>query len=243
MFLPISDDNPLTHLPFQYVTAGLIAVNVAIFLVFQSGIVFDGLGATAVGYGMIPVVVMEGAPPPVGHGAVPGALTLVTYQFVHGGWLHLIGNMAFLWVFGDNVEDAMGHMRFLAFYLLCGVAGGLAHGLFDPQSAVPLVGASGAVAGIVAAYLMLHPRVKVWVLVLWRVPLRLTALWVLGLWVGTQFAMVLVPVDDGVAWWAHIGGMAAGAFLIVFLRRSGVPLFDRGLVATPPPRRRAAPWG
>jgi membrane associated rhomboid family serine protease len=101
---------------------------------------------------------------------LPGAVTLVTYQFLHAGWLHLLSNMAFLWVFGDNVEDAMGHLRFLAFYLLCGVGAALAHGMIDPQSTIPLVGASGSVAGVIAAYLMLHPKVKVWVLVLWRLP-------------------------------------------------------------------------
>lgn len=238
MFIPISDENPLEHVPFQYVTVGLIAVNVAVFLFFQSGIFIDAMEATAVGYGLIPVVLFEGVPQPAGYPQVPGALTLFTYQFVHGGWLHLIGNMAFLWVFGDNVEDAMGHMRFLAFYLLCGVAAALAHAMFDPFSAIPLVGASGSVAGVIAAYLMLHPRVRVWVLVLWRVPLRLSAMWVLGFWIVIQFVMVLMPEDDGVAWWAHVGGLAAGALLIVFMRRDGVPLFDRGLVATPPPGNR-----
>jgi membrane associated rhomboid family serine protease len=242
MFIPISDDNPLKHLPFQYITVGLVAANVAVFVFFQSGIFIDAMEATAVSFGMIPAVVLEGASMPPGYATVPGTLTLITYQFVHGGWLHLIGNMAFLWVFGDNVEDAMGHMRFLVFYLLCGVAAALAHGMLDPQSTIPLVGASGSVAGIIAAYLMLHPRVKVWVLVLWRLPLRLTAMWVLGFWVAIQFVMVLVPVDDGVAWWAHIGGLAAGAFLIAFMRRPGVPLFDRGLVVTPPPGRKR-PWG
>lgn len=236
MFIPISDDNPLKHLPFQYITTGLVTLNVAFFLFFQSGVFIDAMDATAVSLGVIPAVVVEGVTPPPGY-AMPGTGTLITYQFVHGGWLHLIGNMAFLWVFGDNVEDAMGHLRFLAFYLLCGVAGALAHAHLDPQSTIPLVGASASVAGVIAAYLMLHPRVKVWVLVLWRLPLRLTAVWVLGFWVVMQFVMVLTPAGDEVAWWAHIAGLATGAVLIVFLRRPGVPLFDRGLVATPSPRR------
>ncbi len=231
MFIPISDENPLRHLPFQYVTVGLIAVNVLVYVVFVSGLYVDGLQAGAMSYGIIPAVFYDYAALPPEYVTVPDGLTLITYQFWHAGWLHLLSNMLFLWVFGDNVEDAMGHVRFLVFYLLCGAAGGIAHSLTDPESTAPLIGASGSVAGIVAAYLMLHPRVRVWVLVLWRVPLRLSAMWVLGFWVGSQFVMAAVSPDDGVAWWAHIGGMAAGAILIVFMRRQGVPLFDRGLVA------------
>ena len=132
----------------------------------------------------------------------------------------------------------MGHTMFLAFYLLCGIAGGLAHALFAPSSDLPLVGASGAIAGVIAAYLMLHPRVRVWVLAFRIVPLRLPAALVLGLWAVTQLAMVvLAPPSDGVAWWAHVGGMAAGAVLVLFMRRSGVPLFDRGLPAPAIERR------
>jgi membrane associated rhomboid family serine protease len=163
---------------------------------------------------------------------VPESLTLVTYQFLHGDIFHLLSNMLFLWVFGDNVEDAMGHLKFLAFYLLCGVAGGLTHAALTPTPSAPLVGASGAVAGVIAAYLMLHPRVRVWVLAFRFIPLRIPAAWVLGIWVVTQFIMILLPEIGPVAWWAHIGGMVAGAILILFLRRPGVALFDRGLQAT-----------
>ena len=136
--------------------------------------------------------------------------------------------MLFLWVFGDNVEDAMGHIKYLVFYLVCGVAGGLAHALMLPASKLPLIGASGAVAGVIAAYLILHPRVLVWVLAFRFIPLRISAAWVLGVWVATQLFMVLINQPDQVAWWAHIGGMVAGAILILFMRRPGVPLFDRG---------------
>ena len=239
MFVPISDDNPLEHLPFQYVTVGLILVNVLSYLLFTSGIVVDGLEPVAYSLGVIPAVFNDFRELPAQYALVPESLTLVTYQFVHGGFLHLLGNMLFLWVFGDNVEDAMGHWRFLAFYLLCGVGAGLAHDLVQPHSVAPLVGASGAVAGVIAAYLMLHPRVKVWVLVLWRLPLRLPASWVLGFWIGLQVVMVLsADPDDEVAWWAHIGGLATGAVLVLFLRRPGVPLFDRGLVAAAQPARK-----
>ena len=111
---------------------------------------------------------------------MPEGYTLLTYMFLHGDIFHLSSNMLFLWVFGDNVEDAMGHIKFLVFYLICGVAGGLAHAFMLPASKLPLIGASGAVAGVIAAYLILHPRVLVWVLAFRFIPLRISAAWVLG---------------------------------------------------------------
>ena len=159
--------------------------------------------------------------------AVPEGATLLTYTFFHADFLHLASNMLFLWVFGDNIEDAVGHLRFLVFYLACGAVAGLVHAWMLPNAWVPLIGASGAVAGIIAAYLVLHPRVRVWVLAFRVIPLQITALWVLGVWAGTQIFMLLFARGDQVAWWAHIGGMAAGAALIVVLRRPGVLLLDR----------------
>ena len=159
--------------------------------------------------------------------AVPEGFTLITYMFLHTDIFHLTSNMIFLWVFGDNVEDAMGHIKYLAFYLLCGVAAGLTQTLMLPTSQLPLVGASGAVAGTIAAYLILHPRVLVWVLAFRVIPLRVTAVWILGLWVATQLFMVLINRGEHVAWWAHIGGVVAGALLVPLMRRPGVPLFDR----------------
>ena len=239
VFIPISDDNPLRVIRLQWVTISLIAANVLVFLLELLG---DGEGqAVIVSFAVVPSELFQVQSLPGGAltpgPQVPEWLTLITYQFLHGGILHLVSNMLFLWVFGDNVEDAMGHLRFLVFYLLCGVAGGLAHAAFLPASQFPLIGASGAVAGVIAAYLMLHPRVRVWVLALRFVPLRVPAVWVLGFWVVMQFVMVVLAPADGVAWWAHVGGMAAGAVLILFMRRPGVPLFDRGLVAPAIERR------
>jgi membrane associated rhomboid family serine protease len=134
-------------------------------------------------------------------------------------------------VFGDNVEDAMGHVKYLLFYLACGIFAGLLHAWIEPSSDIPLIGASGAVAGVIAAYLMLHPRVRVWVLALKAIPLRISAAFALGLWILIQVVMVLVPQMGPVAWWAHIGGLIAGAVLVLFLRRPGVPLFDKGVGA------------
>jgi membrane associated rhomboid family serine protease len=161
--------------------------------------------------------------------AIGEEATLLTYMFFHADVFHLVGNMLFLWVFGDNVEDAMGHLRFLVFYLACGVFAALFHAWMLPDSDLPLIGASGAVAGVIAAYLMLHPRVGVWVLAFKVIPLRITAGLALGVWIALQVVMVAMPDMGPVAWWAHIGGLIAGAVLIFFMRRPGVPLFDRGM--------------
>ena len=242
VFIPISDENPLRAIRMQWVTISLIAANVLVFLLQLLGD-SEGGQAAIVSFAVVPSELFQvqslpgGTVTPTPGLQVPEWLTLITYQFLHGGILHLVSNMLFLWVFGDNVEDAMGHLRFLVFYLLCGVAGGLAHAAFLPASQLPLVGASGAVAGVIAAYLMLHPRVRIWVLAFRFIPLRIQAAWVLGLWVVTQFVMVVLAPADGVAWWAHVGGMVAGAVLILFMRRPGVPLFDRGLVAPAIERR------
>ena len=158
---------------------------------------------------------------------VPPAVTLVTYMFMHGNWLHLAGNVIFLWVFGDNIEAAMGHLRFLAFYLLCGIAGGLAHIASEPSSLVPLIGASGAIAGIVSAYLMLHPWAYVTVLLFGIMTARIHAYWLLGAWIAWQVASALFVTGTEIAYWNHVGGLLAGAGLVVVLRRPGVKLFQR----------------
>jgi len=228
VFIPISDENPLRSIQFQWITVSLIAANTIVFLL---GTLQTEPAAVAT-FALIPAKLFGGSSPLPGQSVqVPELLTLLTYQFVHGDILHLLSNMLFLWVFGDNVEDAMGHLKFLAFYLLSGVAGGLVHAGLSPNSAIPLIGASGAVSGVIAAYLMLHPRVRVWVLAFRIIPLRVPAVVVLGVWAVTQFVMVFLapPGGSGVAWWAHIGGMGAGAILVLFLRRPGVELFDRGL--------------
>ena len=231
MFVPLHDENYLKSIDRQYVTILLIALNVIVFL-FEMGGLTDPFIAS---FAIIPaeLVSLAGATPlgePLQQTVpVPEGLTLLSYQFFHGDILHLGGNMLFLWVFGDNVEDAMGHLKFLFFYLACGVFAGLVHVFMTPGSANPLIGASGAVAGVISAYLMLHPRVRVWVLAFQAIPLRLSAAAVLGVWIVTQIIMVLLPEVGPVAWWAHIGGLIAGAVLILVMRRPGVPLFDKGL--------------
>jgi membrane associated rhomboid family serine protease len=232
MFVPLHDENTLKAIRFQYVTIALIAINVVVYLFEVSGME----QAVIASFALVPKELFDTSllpiEPPAGSvvaPVVPERLTLLTYMFFHGDILHLLGNMLFLWVFGDNVEDAMGHIRYLLFYIACGVFAGLMHSWIVPDSESPLIGASGAVAGVIAAYLMLHPRVRVWVLALKAIPLRISAAFALGLWILTQVVMVLLPQAGPVAWWAHIGGLIAGAILVIFLRRSGVPLFDRRL--------------
>ena len=236
MFIPLYDTNPLRTIRAAYVTRALILTTTAIFVLFQSGLVFDDAVFSEVGFGVIPAEARLGAGLRDVYGVVPESVTFVTYMFVHAGWMHLIGNMLFLWVFGDNVEDAMGHVRFIVFYFACGAGAALAHAAAAPNSEVPLVGASGAVAGAVAAYVMLHPRVKLWVLLFMRIPLKISAIWAIGGWLLFQVANVFVTSQHSTAWWAHIGGFAAGALLIVVMRRPGVPLFGRTVVPEPAER-------
>jgi len=232
VFVPLHDTNPLKNIRFQYVTVGLIALNVAVYVIFQTGWFVPLADEDVTAFAVIPARLMAasaGGSAFFANGAVfvPERLTLVTYMFLHGGWIHLIGNMLFLWVFGDNIEDAMGHVRFVMFYLMCGIFAALLHSYMLPYSQLPLIGASGAVAGVIAAYLILHPKVKVWVLALWRIPIKITAAWALGIWILAQFGNLLFESEEAVAWWAHVGGLAAGAVLILFMRRRGVVLFDR----------------
>jgi rhomboid family protein len=232
VFVPLHDTNPLKNIRFQYVTVALIALNVAVYAIFQTGWFIPLADEDVTAFAVIPAKLMAstgGGTAFFATGAfpMPERLTLVTYMFLHGGWIHLIGNMLFLWVFGDNIEDAMGHVRFIMFYVMCGIFAALLHAYMMPHSELPLIGASGAVAGVIAAYLILHPRVKVWVLALWRIPIKITAAWALGIWILAQFVSLLFESEEAVAWWAHVGGLAAGAVLILFMRRRGVVLFDR----------------
>lgn len=228
MFIPLHDANSLKHIRLQYITLGIIAANIIIFILMA---VDAGSQATVYGLGYVPAVVHDVAELPPHLVLVPEGFTYVTYAFLHGDFFHLAGNMLFLWVFGDNVEDALGHFRFLLFYLACAAAGAAFHGMLAPGSEIPLVGASGAIAGIVAAYLILHPRVKVWVLAFGRIPLRIPAFIPLILWVGFQMLMLTVGDDSNISWATHVGGIICGAVLIVILKRPEVPLFDRRIVS------------
>lgn len=230
MFIPLHDTNALRHIRVQYVTIGLIAINVLTWLLTGLAVSSEVETATVMGLGFIPAVVFDYAVLEPALVIVPPDATLVTYAFLHADFWHLASNMLFLWVFGDNVEDALGHFRFLLFYLLCAAAGALFHGIVAPESEMPLIGASGAVAGVVSAYMLLHPRVRIWVLVLFRFPLPLPAFIPLLLWIGQQFVMLATDQGSGVSWGAHVGGILTGACLVLVMRRRGVPLFDRTIV-------------
>jgi membrane associated rhomboid family serine protease len=244
---PISDDNPRQRLPVPYVTWGLMGLNCLAFL-WQVALPPEAAERAIYAFGMIPAVVFGVSELQPGLAQIPGWATVVTSMFLHGGILHLAGNMLFLWIFGDNVEDALGSVRFAIFYLLCGIAAALTQGLLDIGSTIPMIGASGAVSGVLGAYCLLYPRANVRTVLFlgfFATLLHVPALLVLGLWfVGQLVSGALTPPGEaGVAFWAHIGGFVAGLALIPVFRRA-----DRRLMQ--PPRSRAwsretrrGPWG
>ncbi|WP_149588086.1 rhomboid family intramembrane serine protease [Tabrizicola flagellatus] len=218
---PIRDHNPSGKTP--YVTFALIVINVLVFLGYVSMDDWD-LQRFFMTWGLVPARFTSGA----------GLETLFTSMFLHGGFLHLGGNMLFLWIYGDNLEEEMGHTGFLVFYLACGAAAGLAQALPDPASPIPMVGASGAIAGVMGGYLLMFPRAKVDVLFIFIIFFRIFAIpaWVvLGLWLAIQiFSGVSTPSDvGGVAYWAHVGGFVAGLVLTLpaWLRRGGQGYWQR----------------
>jgi membrane associated rhomboid family serine protease len=246
MFIPLHDANQLRHIRLQYVTLAIIVINIVVWLVFATIGMSDAktVKAAFFSYGFVPAVANGYQTLPPEWAVLPEPLTYVTYAFVHGNFMHLVGNMLFIWVFADNIEDATGHIRFIFFFLICAAAGAFAHSLAQPESVSPLIGASGAAAGVITAYLMLHPRVKVWVLALGRIPLRIPAMWVIGAWILFQIGNLVLSASDEVSWAAHIGGITAGAILLPLLKRKDVPLFDHGppnVVVTPEPQPEPAP--
>ncbi len=224
-FLPLGDSNPRLRIDRPYLSYALLAGLFLIFL-YQSTLSHQAGGVLVYGFGLIPAVLSGHAELSPRLEELPSWATLISYQFLHGGWDHLIGNLLFLWVFADNVEDCLGHVRFILFYLICGVIAGLAHVAIEPASEVPLIGASGAISGVLGAYLVLHPFSRLVVLLVF-VPLVLPAWVLLAGWFVFQFVASQADGSGPVAWWAHIGGFAAGAVLVVFFRQSGVPLFAR----------------
>jgi len=227
VFLPLHDGVPLAYLKAPLVTRALIGACSAAWLLTGLGLLPVSETRIVAGLGVIPAVLFGTAALPQGLPLVPEPMTLVTSLFLHGSFLHLLGNMLFLWVFGDNVEDGMGHARFLVFFLLCGIVACLAHCLMNPSSTAPLIGASGAIAGVVAAYLILYPRVKVWALYFGRLPLQVPAMYAIGFWILLQVGSAFLSGDQDVGWFAHLGGLAAGAALTPMLRRRYDPVLAR----------------
>lgn len=228
--VPYRDENPTEITPFVTVLA--IAANIAAWVMLQGAGHPDALQASVMEYGAIACELTGEC-----QARHAGWTGVVTSMFMHGSWDHLLGNMLFLWVFGNNIEDSMGHIRFIAFYLLCGIAAAAAQVVTDPASAVPMVGASGAISGIMGAYVVLYPKARVHI---WLPPFfffRLSAVMVLGYWIFIQLVMGLGSLgpeagQGGVAFWAHIGGFVAGLVLIKLFekpalttaKRSGIKL-------------------
>jgi membrane associated rhomboid family serine protease len=223
--IPIRDNVPSRTFP--YVTVGLIAVNAVVFFGELFGLGGAGMREVAIRYGLVPAVLtgyFQGSPIPAGRAVLP----IFTSIFLHGGMLHLIGNMWFLWIFGDNVEDRLGHVRFLFFFILCGVLGNFAHYVFNSGSPVPAIGASGAIAGVLGVYLVSYPTARILVLVpiFFLYFMELPALVVLGFWIVLQFvngaaSVVYSQATTGVAWWAHIGGFFGGILVFKLFRPRG----------------------
>lgn len=227
--IPLRDDNPTRIQPI--VTIGLIAACVLVF--FYQLALGPRMGQLFVyQFGAIPAVIFgrDSLPPEVV--AVPPTLSLITSMFLHGGFMHLIGNMLYLWIFGDNIEDAMGRGRFVVFYIACGLIAALSHAFTDTGSVVPMIGASGAISGVLGAYLLLYPRAQVLVLIplgFFSQLIYVPAALILGLWFLMQLISGSASIGQGggsVAWFAHVGGFLAGISLIGLFKRRSVHFFN-----------------
>jgi membrane associated rhomboid family serine protease len=224
--IPISDDNPSRRWPVA--SWSIIAACVLVYI-WQLGASDEEILALA--------FTPEDLFGPLQGGSFLLWTTVLTSMFLHGGLLHLAGNMLYLWIFGNNVEDAQGHGRFLLFYLVCGIAAALAQAVINPHSTVPMVGASGAISGVLAAYVLTFPRARITVIIPLGIlfyPVKISAFFVVGFWFVIQLVQAAMtdPNEPGVAWWAHVGGFAAGLALTPLLTR--IPLYGQ---------RPRGPWG
>jgi membrane associated rhomboid family serine protease len=224
---PIHDDNPTRITP--YVTYVLLSACVLVF--FWQISLGDAAQQAVYSFGVIPSVLFASKNLPAELEILPAWLTIFSSMFLHGGWMHLIGNMLYLWVFGNNVEDAMGHRRFIVFYFACGLLAALTHAVLNPDSEIPMIGASGAISGVLGAYLLLHPYARILVVIPIVIVIYtpwIAAYWVLGFWFVLQLINSLSSASDvgGVAYGAHIGGFVAGVLLIPLFKYRHVPLFS-----------------
>jgi membrane associated rhomboid family serine protease len=224
--IPIRDENPAQTAPV--ITVGIIIGCIGVFL-WQQSLGPQGFEAAIYSFGMIPAVVFHHGQLQPDLVVIPATATLVTSMFMHSGWMHLLGNMLYLWIFGNNVEDCMGHNRYTVFYLLCGLLAALSQALVNSDSQIPMIGASGAISGVLGAYMMLYPRAQVLVFIPFGILSQLTrlpALWVLGFWFVMQLlsSTASQPGQGGVAFLAHAGGFIAGMLLVRMFKRADVPL-------------------
>ena len=224
--IPLHDDNPTELKPI--LTGFFLAC--CIFTFVYQIILGNDADRFIYAFGVIPAVIFDQTSLSPSVEMVPAWLTPFTSMFLHGGWGHLLGNMLYLWIFGNNVEDALGHVRFFIFYIICGVGAVYAHAAFDPNSLVPLIGASGAISGVLGAYLLLYPHARVLVAVPLGFMMRtlyLPTRVILVLWFALQVLNSLITPEGqgGVAWTAHVGGFLLGMILVIFMRRPGIPLW------------------
>ena len=213
--IPLKDDNPTSGRPI--VTYFLIGLCVVVFVMQISSQSYK-TGQLFYSYGLIPSVLMEHNQLPIDLYAVPAIVTIFSSMFMHGGFMHIIGNMLYMWIFADNIEDDLGATKFIIFYLLSGIGAAMTQVLIDTHSQVPMVGASGAIGGVLGAYLINHPKAKVLVLIpfgFFSQLIKIRALYVLGFWFILQF----ISQGGGVAYAAHIGGFVSGMILILFFNK------------------------
>jgi len=234
MVIPLHDDNPTTTRPL--VTAGILIACVLVYAWQHLMLSTAGITDAKSAFGVVPAVLTGHDSLPPGVAVLQPWATVFTYMFMHGGFWHLVGNMLFLWIFGNNVEDAMGHVRFLLFYVACGIVAVFAQVLPNPGSMIPIVGASGAISGVLGAYMLLYPRARV----LLGLPLgflnvefgRFPAIWVLATWFALQLLFVVIAAaraagesQGGIVFGAHIAGFIAGVALVTLFKRRHVPLW------------------
>ena len=226
---PLRDDNPTTKTPI--VTLGLIAVNALIFL-YQISLGTRAGQLFVYQFGAIPAVIMGNETLPPSVAVSPPQLGLFTSMFLHGSWMHLIGNMWYLYIFGDNIEEAMGHFRYFAFYIVSGLLASFSQILWNVNSTIPSIGASGAISGVLGAYLLLYPRARVLTLIFLGFFIRMIyipAMFILGFWFVLQLlsgSMAGGQDAGGVAFWAHIGGFVAGIVLVGLFKRDEIRFFN-----------------
>jgi len=229
MLFPLRDDNPTAIKPIM--TVSLIAINVLVFL-YQLSLPPQEGQVFIYQFGAIPAAVFGSESLPPNLVAIPASLSVLTSMFLHGGFMHLIGNMLYLWIFGNNVEDAMGHERFILFYLLTGVAASMTHFLMDADSTIPTIGASGAISGVLGAYILLYPKARVMVLIFLGIFVRMMYI-PAGIVLGFYFVLQIFQgtltwgqEGGGVAWFAHIGGFMAGLLLVGLFKKRTVRFFN-----------------
>jgi membrane associated rhomboid family serine protease len=217
--IPLHDDNPTSIKPL----VSIIFIVLCCLVYFWESSLGSQVEQAIYSLGVIPAILLGSQSLPVEIAMIPAWLTIFTSMFMHGGWMHLGGNMLYLWIFGNNVEDSMGHVKFVIFYILCGIAAVFAQVIPNPGSTIPMVGASGAISGVLGAYMLLYPHAKVLVLIPFGVfsrTMRISALYVLAMWFGLQLFSSIGSGSQqgGVAFGAHIGGFIAGMLLIPFFR-------------------------